>query len=249
MRNKYVSVCLPVYNGELFLKQQLDSIVNQLVFGDELIIIDDCSSDGSMEIINNEGFSNTLLIKNSKNVGVNKSLEVAISFAKNDFIFLSDQDDIWIPNRLDLMLNALVDSGSMVLFSNNTAIDSSSNHIASPFIDLKARFSRNNIKNLFLIYLGKSGYYGCTSCFQRTINKLILPIPNHVESLDLWIAKVGILTSTITHLEDNTLRRRIHNNLSLQPRPLYKKILSRLIFTFSIMIIFKRILFTKRAVL
>jgi len=88
-----ISVCIATYNGEKYIKEQLDSIINQLDKNDEIIISDDGSSDNTIKIIESYKDGRIVLYKNSfKNVVLN--FEFAIDKSKGDYIFLSDQDDI-----------------------------------------------------------------------------------------------------------------------------------------------------------
>lgn len=240
MRETNISVCVTVYNGSSFLEDQLASITAQLQDGDELIIVDDSSTDNSIEIIEDINFPNTILVRNPHNVGVNTSLELAIYLASKSMVFLSDQDDIWIEGRVNRMLKELESSNKRILFSNNIAINSNGIEIETPFIDLLKNDSDRKYNNLISIFKGRAGYYGCTLCFYSDQKRLILPIPKFVESLDLWIAKIGILSSNLINYENYTLYRRVHNNLSLTPRPMYKKLYSRIVFLLSIVFILSR---------
>jgi glycosyltransferase involved in cell wall biosynthesis len=234
---------MTVYNGSEFLDNQVQSIISELIDGDELIIIDDYSNDESQKIIEDIQFSETIFVRNTRNVGVNLSLQNAISLASNEIIFMADQDDVWIEGRVNKMVSQLLLTNKSVLFSNNIAIDRYGSDFQTPFIDLLEEHSDDRLGNLFRIFTGKAGYYGCTACFRKYLVSTILPVPNYVESIDLWIAKVGILNSSIVHLEDYTLKRRVHNNLSLISRPFYKKIYSRLVFIISILAIEFRIVY------
>lgn len=101
MENKpYTSVIVPVYNGERFLREQLDSIINQITTNDELIIIDDASNDNSVKIIESYTNANIIKIQNYINIGIQKTLEKGIRIAKNPIITFADQDDIWLPGKL-----------------------------------------------------------------------------------------------------------------------------------------------------
>lgn len=91
---------MPVYNGESYLKEQLDSIIIQLEPNDELIIINDGSSDTSKEIINSYKELNILYICNKKNIGIQKTLQKGIQLSKNPIITFADQDDIWLPEKI-----------------------------------------------------------------------------------------------------------------------------------------------------
>lgn len=105
-----ISIIMPVFNGQKFLKEQIYSIVNQIGgYTMELIFINDCSEDDSKDIIVSfcNKYENFIFYDNEKNLGVNYSFEFGIRRAKYDIIMLSDQDDIWFPNKIEKMYSEL----------------------------------------------------------------------------------------------------------------------------------------------
>lgn len=97
-----VSVVIATFNGEQFLQQQLDSIINQSYKDLEIIIVDDCSKDNTITIINEYAFKDTriVLIQNETNLGYIKNFEKGCTIAKGEFIALCDQDDVWHPDKI-----------------------------------------------------------------------------------------------------------------------------------------------------
>lgn len=222
-----LSVCMATYNGENFIAEQISSILLQLKSDDELIIVDDCSKDNTVQIIRNFNNNKIKIYQNEKNCGEIFTFSRAISLAKNDIIFLSDQDDIWIKGRVELMKKKLLDTGALVIFSNFDIMNMAGK--IEPFSHpLKSKDSSRHFNNICGIFLGKRHYYGCTMAFQRKIINLILPIPSFVKSHDLWIAMAGNLLGSIEHIDEKTLIRRIHgNNVTNTNRKLLTKIWSR----------------------
>ena len=107
-----ISVCLASYNGEKYIKEQLDSILSQLNDEDELIVSDDGSTDSTPEILSSysEQFPILRIVK-GPGKGVIKNFEYAISLAKGELIFLSDQDDIWCSSKVSRVKEAFSSSG------------------------------------------------------------------------------------------------------------------------------------------
>jgi glycosyltransferase involved in cell wall biosynthesis len=102
-----ISVIMPVYNGEKYLREAIESILNQM-FGDfEFIIIDDGSLDESIQLIESYKDERIVLIKNENNMGISKSLNKAILASKGKYIARMDADDISLPNRLKIQLDFL----------------------------------------------------------------------------------------------------------------------------------------------
>ncbi|HSP31152.1 MAG TPA: glycosyltransferase family A protein, partial [Halomonas sp.] len=106
--NSFVTVITPVYNGERYLEQAIESALGQTYRNFELILVDDCSSDQSTRIIR-QHLSNERIVflQNEKNMGVAASRNHALKFAKGDLITFLDQDDIWLPNKLVLQVSAI----------------------------------------------------------------------------------------------------------------------------------------------
>jgi glycosyltransferase involved in cell wall biosynthesis len=105
-----ISIAMAVYNGELFIREQLESFLRQTRLPDELVVSDNCSTDSTLDIVREFAagapFAVQLLI-NERNLGVRKNFERAISACSGDLIFLSDCDDVWYANKIDVMEQAL----------------------------------------------------------------------------------------------------------------------------------------------
>ena len=102
-----ISVCIATYNGEKYIKEQLDSIIPQLGHEDEIVISDDGSSDSTLDIINSINDERIRITVNQGKHGVNSNFNNALLHAKGDFIFLADQDDIWLSGKVAECLKAL----------------------------------------------------------------------------------------------------------------------------------------------
>ena len=98
-----------IYNGEKYLKEQLDSIINQTYTNIELIIVDDCSFDKSREIVKEykKKYDFIKLFENDSNLGLVKNFEKSISLCTGEYIALSDQDDIWEYSKLEKLINII----------------------------------------------------------------------------------------------------------------------------------------------
>ncbi|WP_421945875.1 glycosyltransferase [Pedobacter sp.] len=237
-----VSVCIATYNGEKYLKEQIDSILAQISLDDEVIIVDDCSSDSSIEILEGYKDSRIKIFKNKINRSHVYSFGKAISLANNELVFMSDQDDLWVKGRLDLMKTALLESGKLMLSSNSAFIDEKGAPKDFYLDGVKSEDSSRFNKNILAIFAGKTNYYGCAMAYRKELNQIILPIPDYVESHDLWIAMAGNLLKSNLHIDTQTLFRRIHgNNASVLSRTLKEKLYSRLIFARSYFEITSRI--------
>ena len=101
------SVLMSVYNDEQYLKESVDSVLNQSFDDFEFIIIDDCSTDGSLEILESYKDARIRLIRNRENLGLTKSLNIAISEARGNYLARQDADDISLPDRFKAQFDYL----------------------------------------------------------------------------------------------------------------------------------------------
>ena len=102
-----ISVCMASYNGEKYIKQQIDSILKQLSDEDELVISDDGSTDNTLSVIQSIHDKRIKLIHNQGEHGYSRNFENALKNSKGDYIFLSDQDDVWKDNKVETILPLL----------------------------------------------------------------------------------------------------------------------------------------------
>lgn len=235
-----ISVCMATYNGEKFLEKQINSILPQLSVNDELLILDDCSVDGTWDIICSYNDPRVKPCRNKSNIGVNKSFEKLINYAQGEFIFLSDQDDVWVQNRVQLMIDEL--KFAELVSSSFYFIDSCGVKFHdADFSCLKKNDSKRLFVNLWGVILGSANYYGCAMAFRKSLKRVILPLPACVESHDLWIAMAANIRRSVIHMEDVTLLRRIHGgNVSVVNRPIFKKIYSRILYLMCIFVLIYR---------
>ena len=122
-RNPIITVLMPVYNGGKYLSQAIESILNQSFTNYELLIVDDCSTDESVEIINSYNDERITLIRNRKNCGQSQSLNIGLSEAKGNLIARLDQDDISYKNRLETQFKRMSNNNISVLGSWSHAIN------------------------------------------------------------------------------------------------------------------------------
>jgi glycosyltransferase involved in cell wall biosynthesis len=206
-----ISVCMATYNGAEFIREQIDSILEQLSLDDELIVCDDCSTDSTVKIVESYGDERIKLVVNSSNLGHVKNFEKAISLAKGELIALSDQDDVWYPERLNIMAKTLISHSAANLLASNFDMSSQLNGSSLAFRGLskKKQFALVSIINIFL---GRVPYFGCTFLMRRQFIMRVLPFPNTVEAHDVWLALLANTYGSVVHLEESTLFRRIHSN-------------------------------------
>lgn len=200
------SVCMASYNGSAYIGEQLASILAQLGPADELVIVDDASTDGTVDAVRGFRDDRIRLYEARSNQGYVKSFEQAVRASRGSMIFLSDQDDVWIEGRLERMIRALEDHA--VVASNFDVLGGG----PRPSIPrLRSGDSNRRASNLAGILVGYRAYYGCGMAFRREVLDLFVPVPPYLrESHDLWLAICGNVLGSIAHLDESTLLRRIH---------------------------------------
>ena len=179
-----ISVCIATYNGEKYIKEQLVSILKQLGIEDEIIISDDGSSDRTIDIIKALHDDRIHIYINSQRNGVVSNFNNALTHANGDIIFLSDQDDIWLENKVELSLMKMKNNDMIV--TNCMVTDEKLNVIHASYFELASSGS-GFFKNFY-----KSTYLGCCLVFNRRVLDSILPIPNNLLMYhDWWIGFIA----------------------------------------------------------
>ena len=210
-----VSIVLALHNGSKFISEQLDSILLQITDRDELIVMDDFSSDNSLEIVEayRLNWPTLRVIRSERNLGVVKTFEALLGLVQRDVIFLSDQDDIWIEGRLDRMVGELNKKSAVAVLSNSRIyVDGLvrnqffSEHRPPNVCSVTSNFYRNN-------------FIGCCMAFRRDVLALALPFPKKVSMHDWWIGSCAMVTGSVVYSKEPTLLYRRHsNNLSPDKR-------------------------------
>lgn len=190
MNNIKISVCLATYNGERFIKKQLESILTQLGKEDEIIISDDGSTDKTIDIISSLNDSRIKILNHKKDKSISQkylpsfyyasyNFENAIKYATGDVVYLSDQDDIWDKNRISHTLPYM--GKYDFLMCNYSVIDSNDN------ILIKKYLGPNPIGKTLLYNIWKIPFRGCCMTIKMDVLKKTLPFPTNCINHDLWI--------------------------------------------------------------
>lgn len=222
-----ITVCLASYNGEKYIKDQISSILQQLTDNDELIITDDGSIDRTIEIINEFNDNRIKLLHNNNCHGVNRNFQNALSRAHGDYIFLSDQDDVWLPGKVSECIKHLSTNSCVV--HDCIVVDNNLNVINDSFFKLR------NSKKGFWYNIYKNTYLGCCMAFRRELLDYVLPIPNtNCFYHDNWIGCIADLRFNVIYIPFKGILFRRHNaNTSSSARRskfnIYHKLINRLV--------------------
>lgn len=210
-----LSIALTTYNGEKYLSKQIDSILNQTYSDFELVVSDDCSKDNTWNILLNyaKRDNRIKIYQNKQNLGFVKNFENAVSLCSGEFIALSDQDDIWKDNHLEILLNNLRDSSASV---GNADIMDSFDKIGSDLLSDRDSYfvNGNNLDKLFRILFYGNPFQGTSALYKRELFKYAFPIPNKVEYHDAWFSAFACCLKGLDYTFDVVTHYRIHGNNS-----------------------------------
>lgn len=188
-----ISVAMATYNGEKYLREQLDSILLQTRLVDEIIVVDDGSSDSTLLILDEykQRYENIKVFSNKINLGVVKSFELAISLCSGDYIALSDQDDVWFPNKIAVLLEQI--GNNLLIHSDDVLVDDSLQVIESSHFAWGKQVDKIN----FFDYLVNVNVTGCTVMFSRELVNLALPFKSYSLPHDWYLTYYAAYLSRI----------------------------------------------------
>jgi glycosyltransferase involved in cell wall biosynthesis len=185
-----ISVCMATYNGSRYVVEQVNSILSQLADGDELIVSDDQSTDNTLALLEALQDTRLVLLANTKKLGIIGNFENALKRAKGDYIFLADQDDVWLPSKVKVSMEYLQEFH--LVQTDATIVDADLNPLHQSLFKLKGS------GNGFLRNLWVNNYVGCTMAFRRSVLEVALPFPCDIPMHDQWLGLIADLVFT-TH--------------------------------------------------
>ena len=199
-----ISVCIATYNGERFIREQIDSILRQLSSDDEIIVSDDGSTDDTISIINSIDDKRIRIIEGPRKHSPTPNFECAMKVAKGDYIFMADQDDVWKPNKVEVCMKWLQEYDCVV--SDAEVTDSNLNPLY-PSLYTIMQVRQGRIYNT----VWKNGYTGCCMAFRRNVLNASLPFPKNIPMHDIWIGNVAAYKYNMKFIPDKLIYFRRHN--------------------------------------
>jgi glycosyltransferase involved in cell wall biosynthesis len=243
-----ISICLATYNGEIYISEQLNSLLPYMNVDDELIISDDGSSDSTVFLLENIRDNRIKIFRNNfSNSTLN--FEFLIKQASGDKIFLCDQDDIWFPEKIG-KVSKLLDENFDLVITDCDIINNNYEVLNSSF------FYSNNSKNGLVHNFFHNSYMGCCMAFNRNIIPYILPFPKYISNYrvvhDYWIGMVSQFFFNVYFFNEVLIHHRKHDfnasntSSGVSNLNLFKKIMLRIfIFFFILKAFFKNKIFKK----
>jgi len=201
-----VSVVMATYNGRGYVAQQLGSVLSQLLPGDELIVVDDGSQDGTPELAEALNSPLVRVVRNPRNLGVLATFERGILMAHGDIVFLCDQDDVWLPGKRAAFVAAFeADPRVLVVVSDAELIDAEGEVTAPSFMRLRGGFHGGVWSTLV-----KNRYLGCAMALRRELLAVALPIPSTVPMHDMWFGALASVVGRVHYLALPLIQYRRH---------------------------------------
>ena len=208
-----ISVAMATYNGARFLRNQLDSILRQTIRDIEIVVSDDCSTDRTWAIL--EEYKNRepriTIQRNEANVGYGKNFEKAIRMCHGEYIALSDQDDVWEPNHLEVLLALIKDK--QISCGNAMLIDTEGNSMKLSLSERECLdvLYTNGLDQAYKLAYYRNPYQGASMLMKREFFDKALPIPDKACYHDTWFATLGCFCGGIAYTFDIITQYRMHD--------------------------------------
>jgi len=227
--DKLVSIAMATYNGEKFLSEQLDSIYKQTYKNIEVIVCDDCSTDTTINIL--EEYKQKYGLKyylNEKNLGYVKNFEKVASLCNGEFIAFSDQDDIWLPEKIEILLKNI--ENNLLIFSDAQVININKEIISNSRYDYLSKLE--NVKPAYYQNFIKKNAFGCMILINKKLLNHALPFKKEIGH-DNWLIITATKLDSIIFIDRQLIMYRIHgqnvsdnafgNNLFVKFKNYFKK--------------------------
>ncbi len=207
-----ISIVMATYNGAKYLEEQLDSIYAQTYTNFELIVVDDVSSDETVSIL--EKYKQKYGLKyfvNDENMGVTKNFEKAILKCNGNYISLVDQDDVWLPNKLDFLYKNI---GNFSLIYSNAGIINGNGEVQNKTTrDIYPLYGLDSETTDIYNYIVLNSFIlGCSTMFKRELLQVLVPIYQTTRNHDWWLTMCAHNTNGIKYIDDVLFHYRHHEN-------------------------------------
>lgn len=225
-----IAILMSTYNGECYLREQLDSLLNQTYKDWKLYVRDDGSTDNTVSIVK-EYVSNypnliTLLIDDFGNLGSGRSFMQILSVVDADYYMFCDQDDVWLPNKIQDTINTMYPLSMkyinmpICVFTDLCMCDEKLNIVQDFLVKYLGREpDRINVNSFYRTYVFHSPVFGCTMMINDVAKRMSLPFDFVWH--DTWISMICKKKGIMSYIEKSTiLYRRTGNNVSGSKRKL-----------------------------
>lgn len=201
-----VSIALATYNGEKYLKEQVDSLLAQTYKDIEIVACDDGSSDTTVKILQDYAAKDSRIkvFINEKNLGFAKNFEKIISNCRGEFIALCDQDDVWTEDHVECLVNSIGDND--LVCGNAFLTDSELNNSGIDlFSTTDCEFLPQKKEDWFFYFLHFGFFQGACTLFRKSLAETALPIPEGIKFHDYWLSLTAAYRNGVKYLPEKCL--------------------------------------------
>jgi len=217
--NDKIHILIATYNGEKYLSQQLDSIFAQSINNWHILVRDDCSTDNTVEIIEQYAQrypgKSTLLENDGQNVGASQNFAKLLQHSTADYIMFSDQDDIWLPRKIEVTLAKMTEleghygkEKPLLVHTDLKVVDDNLEVIADSLWDYQLSDPKRG-RELGKVLL-QNVATGCSVMINRPLRNQALPIPNEAMMHDWWLVLVAAAFGYVDYFAEPTALYRQH---------------------------------------
>jgi glycosyltransferase involved in cell wall biosynthesis len=203
----HVSVAMAVYNSEKYISEQIDSILDELDYKDELVISYNASNDSTWDIITRYAqvdYRVKVTICDEK--GIQSNFNNAILHTKGKYVFLSDHDDVWVSGKVRKVKELFEETEATVVMHERIVVDGNLKPIRI------VKFDEKTITNRFWNNLISNKYCGSCMAFKKELIPIVCPIPSNPVHHDMWIGLMGNLFGYVELLKEPLMCYRRHGN-------------------------------------
>lgn len=210
-----VGVVLATYNGERYIEEQFDSLLAQTRIPDRIVITDDASTDATGEILSRiaDKYSFVRVHRNKSTLGYVKNFERGISLCDTDIIALSDQDDIWLADKLEVCTNALMENPKAGLcYHNANLMDEDGTQLGATLWEIsRLPYPLSYAEARKILLRTENPILGFALVFHRDLKQLLLPMPGYrLCGHDWWICALGFFVFSPIHVRMPLANYRMH---------------------------------------
>lgn len=209
-----ISIAMTTYNGEKYLREQIDSILGQDYTNFELIICDDCSVDSTKDILHEYSIKDKRIHVhfNSKNLGFKENFVQSIQLCNGDFIALSDQDDVWDRSHLTKLVSKIGNNylvcGDALCFEVKNGVKNNKYLLSE--LEQNLDIIKDSTSNIKRILFKGNPYQGSSMLFSKEFKKIALPIPVAIPFHDVWFALVASCYTSFVYTNEVVNNYRQH---------------------------------------
>ena len=204
-----ISVCMATFNGGKFIREQLESILSQLPPDAEIIIADDGSTDDTLLVVDSLNESRIRVLPAERHLGVIYNFERALRASKGEIVFLADQDDVWLPGKVEKCLAALNEAD---LVMHDAFLLGYSDAFESAWVRNGKLSDIRTYRSGVVANWWKNSFTGCCMAFRRNVFDKALPFPKNLPMHDQWLGVVAEKYFKVSYVNEPLVEYRQHSS-------------------------------------